>query len=169
MTVNYSKWDWHGIPTATLLPLHRGYGRLRSCLHGALDDLPSADWRTTSLWRCGANSAARPRSTPTSAATIGPRVAFGLLAGGGLRMGQVIGATDRLGGEPIQRPVKFAELFATLYHTLGLDATQITVPDLAGRPQYFVAGDAAAARIGVAVIGRVYRKVGCVRDAPNQG
>jgi hypothetical protein len=69
-------------------------------------------------------------------------VAFGLLAGGGLRMGQVIGATDRLGGEPIERPVKFAELFATLYHTIGLDASQVTVPDLAGRPQYLVAGDA---------------------------
>ena len=85
--------------------------------------------------------------TPTINANVGrdhwPRVAFGLLAGGGLRTGQVIGATDRLGGEPIDRPVKFAELFATLYHTLGIDASQTTVADLAGRPQYLVDDGAA--------------------------
>ena len=69
-------------------------------------------------------------------------MAFGLLAGGGLRTGQVIGATDRLGGEPVERPVKFAELFATLYHTLGIDASHTTIPDLSGRPQYLVDGGA---------------------------
>jgi hypothetical protein len=53
-------------------------------------------------------------------------------------MGQIIGATDRLAGEPIDRPVSFQEVFATLYHHLGLDIRHATIPDLHGRPQYLV-------------------------------
>lgn len=65
-----------------------------------------------------------------------PQVGGGLLAGGGMKMGQVIGATDRLGGTPIERPVHFGEVLATLYHQLGLDTSHTTLRDLAGRPQY---------------------------------
>ena len=60
------------------------------------------------------------------------------LAGGGFRHGQVIGATDRWGGEPVERPVLFGEVFATLYHNLGIDVNKTTITDLAGRPQYLV-------------------------------
>ncbi len=67
-----------------------------------------------------------------------PRVSCALLAGGGMRHGQVIGATDRLGGEPTERPVRFGEVFATLYHNLGIDVNKTTVDDLTGRPQYLV-------------------------------
>jgi hypothetical protein len=65
-----------------------------------------------------------------------PQVGCGLLAGGGMRMGQVIGATDRLGGEPVERPVHFGEVLSTLYRQLGIDANATTLRDLAGRPQY---------------------------------
>jgi len=67
-----------------------------------------------------------------------PQVGCALLAGGGMKMGQVIGATDRLGGSPVQRPVHFGEVLATLYRQLGLDPNAITLRDLAGRPQYLV-------------------------------
>jgi hypothetical protein len=50
----------------------------------------------------------------------------------------VIGATDRLGGEPTERPVRFGEVFATLYQNLGIDTVKTTLPDLTGRPQYLV-------------------------------
>jgi hypothetical protein len=55
-----------------------------------------------------------------------------------MRHGQVIGATDRLGGEPVERPVTFGEIFATLYHNLGIDTNAVTLTDLSGRPQYLV-------------------------------
>jgi hypothetical protein len=55
-----------------------------------------------------------------------------------MKTGQVIGATDRLGGEAIERPVQFGEVFATLYHNLGIDVNKVTLPDLSGRPQYLV-------------------------------
>jgi hypothetical protein len=67
-----------------------------------------------------------------------PRSSFALLSGGGMRTGQVIGATDRLGGEPNVRPVTFGEVFATLYHNLGLDVNRVTVKDLTGRPMFLV-------------------------------
>jgi uncharacterized protein (DUF1501 family) len=69
-----------------------------------------------------------------------PQVGGALLAGGGMKMGQVIGATDRLGGEPTERPVHFGEVLATLYHQLGLDPNQMTVTDPTGRPHYLVDG-----------------------------
>ena len=36
------------------------------------------------------------------------------------------------------RPVHFGEVFATLYHNLGIYVTKVTIPDLSGRPQYLV-------------------------------
>ncbi len=42
-----------------------------------------------------------------------------------MRTGQVIGSTDRLGGEAKDRPVHFQEVFATLYHRLGIDVNLI--------------------------------------------
>jgi hypothetical protein len=67
-----------------------------------------------------------------------PKANFALLAGGGMRTGQVIGATDRIGAEVNDRPVKFQEIFATLYHNLGIDVRTATVQDIQGRPQYLI-------------------------------
>src|SRR6266480_2369820 len=69
-----------------------------------------------------------------------PAVSCAMLFGGGMRVGQVIGSTDRLGGEARDRPVQFGEVFATLYNNLGIDVTKTTIPDLNGRPQYLVDG-----------------------------
>lgn len=66
------------------------------------------------------------------------RASCALLAGGGMRMGQVIGATDRLGGEVTERPLHFQDVLATIYHNLGIDVGATTVTDTAGRPQFLV-------------------------------
>ena len=50
----------------------------------------------------------------------------------------MIGSTDRLGGEARDRPVHFQEVFATLYHQLGIDIDRATVSDLNGRPRFLV-------------------------------
>jgi hypothetical protein len=67
-----------------------------------------------------------------------PRVCSALLAGGGLRTGQVIGSTTRWGEDPQTRPVHFRDVFATLYQRLGIDVASTQFTDLAGRPQYLV-------------------------------
>ncbi len=51
-----------------------------------------------------------------------PRVSNALFAGGGLRVGQVIGATDKIGGEALDRPVHYHDVLATVYHALGIGA-----------------------------------------------
>jgi hypothetical protein len=55
-----------------------------------------------------------------------------------MRTGQVIGATDRLGGEAAERPVSFQEVFATLYHNLGVRLDSERLFDFRGRPQYLI-------------------------------
>ncbi len=67
-----------------------------------------------------------------------PAVSFALMAGGGMRTGQVIGSTNRLGEHAQDRPVTFQVVFATLYHNIGIDTRSATVQDLNGRPQYLV-------------------------------
>jgi uncharacterized protein (DUF1501 family) len=52
-----------------------------------------------------------------------------VLAGGGVRGGQVIGASNRLGAEPISRPIACAEVVATVYNAMGLaPATRLDGP-----------------------------------------
>ena len=65
-----------------------------------------------------------------------PRVSPGLMAGGGIRTGQVIGATDKIAAEPTKRPVHYQDVMATLYQHLGLNPNATTVNDTTGRPQY---------------------------------
>jgi uncharacterized protein (DUF1501 family) len=67
-----------------------------------------------------------------------PRVGPALLAGGGMRTGQVIGVTDRVAGEAVSRPVHYKDIFATLYRNLGIDARKLTIDDPQGRPQYLL-------------------------------
>jgi hypothetical protein len=56
-----------------------------------------------------------------------------LLAGGGVRGGQVYGASDRIGMYPSDNPVSPEDLLATIYHALGLDP-QSELRDREGRP-----------------------------------
>jgi hypothetical protein len=67
-----------------------------------------------------------------------PAVGMAMLAGGGMRGGQVIGETDRLAGAAVSRPVHYQDVFATLYHNLGINARATTVVDPTGRPQYLL-------------------------------
>ena len=64
------------------------------------------------------------------------RVMGALMAGGGMRNGQMIGATDRLGGEATSRPVHIQEIIATLYHNVGIGVGSPLLSDLNGRPQF---------------------------------
>jgi uncharacterized protein (DUF1501 family) len=67
-----------------------------------------------------------------------PAVGPALLAGGGMQVGQVIGATDRYAGTVVSRPVHYQDVFATLYRNLGIDADATTLNDPNGRPQHLL-------------------------------
>ncbi|MFM7071452.1 MAG: DUF1501 domain-containing protein [Planctomycetota bacterium] len=69
-----------------------------------------------------------------------PRVMSMCLAGGGLRHGQIIGASDPQGGAIKDRPITPADLAATIYRHMGvpLDSTYL---DTSGRPNFIVDGN----------------------------
>ncbi len=135
VTLAFSRWDHHGDNFGALrqdLPLlDQGLSALITDLHDRGLD------KDVSVLVAGEFG-----RTPTINKDAGrdhwPRVSFALLAGGGMKHGQVIGSTDRLGGEANSRPVLFGEIHATLYHCLGIDVAKTTVLDLTGRPQFLV-------------------------------
>jgi uncharacterized protein (DUF1501 family) len=55
-----------------------------------------------------------------------------LMAGGGVRGGQVIGASDRHAAEPADRPIHASEIAATIYHALDIDGT-VRLPAAGGQ------------------------------------
>jgi hypothetical protein len=128
-------WDWHRdlFPEArmTLPLLDLGLAALIGDLHdrGLLDDVSVVVW---------GEFGRTPRINANGGRDHWPRVCSALVAGGGFRAGQVLGSTTRWGEEPRTRPVHFREVFATLYHRLGIDVATTQFTDLSGRPHYLV-------------------------------
>ena len=60
-----------------------------------------------------------------------------MLAGGGLRMGQVVGQTDSRAEQASEKSISFQNIMATIYHVLGIDP-RATLADYNGRPQYLL-------------------------------
>jgi len=153
VTLNYSKWDWHGGTNAEGRADNHIFTREREdfpifdqCVSALVEDLHvrglSDDCTVIIMGEFG--------RTPRISAQVGrdhwPQVNCALLAGGGMKTGQVIGATDRIAGEAVSRPVTFGDLYATLYRNLGIDVNYTTITDLNGRPQYLVEDHAQAMR-----------------------
>jgi hypothetical protein len=139
VTLAYGRWDWHGRPHGTNFENARDhFPILDQGLSALLDDLHERGLDrdvTVVVW---GEFGRTPVINKNGGRDHWPQVACALLAGGGLRTGQVIGATNRLGEYPQERPVHFQEVFATLYHNLGIDVSRTTLPDRSGRPQYLV-------------------------------
>ena len=57
-----------------------------------------------------------------------------ILAGGGIRGGQVIGESDKIGAVPKSRPIAPADIHATVFTALGYDPHGITYHTTDGRP-----------------------------------
>ncbi|HZL89237.1 MAG TPA: DUF1501 domain-containing protein [Pirellulaceae bacterium] len=139
VTVNYSKWDWHGGAYDTIFNREKqDFPVFDQGLSALLEDLHDRGLDNDTAVLVWGEFGRTPKISAQVGRDHWPRVACALLAGGGIKTGQIIGSTDRLGGEPTSRPVRFQEVFATLYHHLGLDPRRVTVPDLHGRPQYLV-------------------------------
>ncbi|HLQ44819.1 MAG TPA: DUF1501 domain-containing protein [Planctomycetaceae bacterium] len=98
--------------------------------HGLLDDVTIVAW---------GEFGRTPRVDPKSGGRHHwPQVGPALLAGGGLRHGQVIGSTDRTASTVASRPVHYKDIFATVYHTLGIDPHRTALIDPQGRPQHLL-------------------------------
>lgn len=134
VTLTYSFWDWHG---ANFEHARQNLPDFDQAVSALVDDLYQRGLdRDTTLIVWG-EFGRTPRINASAGRDHWPGVSCALLSGGNMKTGQVIGATDRWGGEAADRPVHFQEIFATLYHNLGI-SSQTTLPDFNGRPQYLL-------------------------------
>ncbi|MFT3882145.1 MAG: DUF1501 domain-containing protein [Gemmatales bacterium] len=141
VTVHFGGWDHHW-------DLKKGYESLLPQVDSAVATLfEDLDQRgmldTTLVMLCGEFSRT-PRmndggngGAPGSMGTPGRDhwgdAMFCLMGGGGVKGGHVIGATDRLGMRPAERPVTPSNIHATVYQVLGID-TDLTIYDHLNRP-----------------------------------
>jgi hypothetical protein len=135
VSLTFGRWDSHG-DNFNLVRDHgskldQGVSALVEDLgnRGMLDDVTVIAW---------GEFGRTPRINAQAGRDHWPQVSCALLAGGGMRTGQTIGATNRLGEYAKERPVHFHEVFATLYHNLGIDPATTTLTDPTGRPQHLV-------------------------------
>jgi Protein of unknown function (DUF1501) len=135
VTVSYSFWDWHGSNFRIAKENFPDFDQAITALIEDLHQRGMAEDTTVIAW---GEFGRTPHINKNAGRDHWPRVCNALLAGGGMKTGQVIGTTDRLGGEAKDRPVHFQEIFSTLYRNMGIDTQQLTLPDHSGRPQYLV-------------------------------
>ena len=139
VTLSYGRWDSHG-RNFDLVRDHGG--KLDQCLSALIEDLDvrgMLDDVTVIAW---GEFGRTPRVNRNAGRDHWPQVSCAFLAGGGMNTGQAIGATNRLGERPAQRPVHFGEVFATLYHNMGINPATATIVDPTGRPQHLVNAEA---------------------------
>jgi Protein of unknown function (DUF1501) len=158
-----------GVPLVTLNPGHSGitdsngswdhHGDVRRCLSIMVPELDQglsaliADLHARGLYQDVAVVVwGEMGRTPKLNSNKGGRdhwsdAGFALLAGGGFRMGQVIGATDDRAVRPRGHAYYPNNVLATLYHFLGYPPDQTTIPDLRGRPVHLADGAAPIAEL----------------------
>jgi hypothetical protein len=128
-------WDIHGSAPFTPITAYRdivgpwfdhGYSSL-------LEELKERGLLETTLVVAMGEFGRTPKVNPAGGRDHWPQCWTILFAGGGVKGGRVVGASDEIGAYPQDRPVTPAEVAATVYHALGIDLEhELTGPQ--GRP-----------------------------------
>lgn len=135
VTLTFGRWDSHG-KNFDLVRDHGG--KLDQCVSALIQDLDDRGMLndvTVVVW---GEFGRTPRINNNAGRDHWPQVSCAFLAGGGMRTGQAIGSTNRLGEYAKDRPVHVQEIVATIYKNLGIDVNAVTLRDPTGRPQYLV-------------------------------
>jgi hypothetical protein len=134
VTLTYGRWDSHG---QNFRFMRDHGGKLDQCLSALIEDLDNRGMLNDVSVVAWGEFGRTPRINNNAGRDHWPQVSCAFLAGGGMRTGQVIGATNRLGEYATQRPVTHGEIFATLYRNLGINPAT-TILDPTGRPQHVI-------------------------------
>jgi hypothetical protein len=132
-------WDIHGGGAGTVekaMPILAG--NLDRGVHALLTDLRERGLERDVAVVVWGEMGRTPRINKGGGRDHWPAAAFALLAGGGLRTGQVVGATTPRGEAPAGRPYTPKDVLATLYRLLDIDPGAVTLPDFNGRPRYLL-------------------------------
>jgi hypothetical protein len=135
VTFSWGGWDTHG---GNFTTLKRQLPKMDQGLSALLTDLADRGLDkdvTVIVW---GEFGRTPRINSGAGRDHWPQVMAAFLAGGGMRLGQAIGSTTKNAENAKDRPVQVQEVFATLYHNLGVDVRSVQLFDTAGRPQYLV-------------------------------
>lgn len=135
VSLSFGGWDTH---SDNFTSLKRQLPELDNALGGLIQDLTDRGMLDDVVIAVWGEFGRTPRINPMAGRDHWSRGSSVVLAGGGLKLGQVIGSTNRYGEEPKDRPVHLQEVFATLYNVMGVDAAQTAINDPNGRPQYLV-------------------------------
>lgn len=139
VTLNYSKWDWHGGPNNSIFKREQeDFPVFDQCLSALVEDLHARGLDESCTVVVMGEFGRTPRISNIVGRDHWPNVNCVVMAGGGMKNGQVIGSTDRIAGEASSRPVNFGEIYATLYKNLGIDVAATTIQDIENRPQTLV-------------------------------
>ncbi len=134
VTLSIGGWDTHGKNFDTLrkqLPkVDQAVSNLIQDLHdrGLANDVVTVMWGEFGRTPKINGNAGRDHWAPAMSA---------LVAGGGLKMGQAVGATTANGERPKDSPYSVPQVLSTLYHAIGVDPSQ-TFPNGSGRPMYIL-------------------------------
>jgi hypothetical protein len=121
VTVDDDGWDHH----AKVFPgLRERLPELDRCFTTLLQDLQERGLLKTTLVALLTDFGRTPVINASAGRDHWPGVFSVILTGAGIAGGQVVGASDKIGGEPSQRPLTPKDLAATLYHFLGIDPFQ---------------------------------------------
>lgn len=135
VSLNWGGWDTHG---NNFTSLKRQLPKLDIAMSALLTDLAERGLDrdvTVIMW---GEFGRTPRINSGAGRDHWPKLSMAFMAGGGMRLGQAIGTSTKYAEEAKDRPVHFQEVFATLYHNLGIDVASTTLQDPNGRPQYLV-------------------------------
>jgi hypothetical protein len=136
VTLRVGTWDYHGKASGTgniFVGLRSQLPLLDRSIHALVSDLHDRGLDREVAVLVWGEFGRTPRVNHVEGRDHWPDAGFALFAGGGLRVGQVVGETDSRAERPKTRAVGAQNVLATLYHALGIDPAQ-TLPDFSGRP-----------------------------------
>jgi uncharacterized protein (DUF1501 family) len=137
VTLGFGGWDYHGFFDPKPGPQSERLDQAVSALVQDIHDRGMDKDVSVVVW---GDFGRTPRLNKDGGRDHWPQVSFCMLAGGGMRTGQVIGSTNKFAEVPDDRPVHYRDVFATLYRNLGIDVASTAIQDSFGRPQYLLPG-----------------------------
>lgn len=133
VSLTWGGWDTH---SSNFTSMRNQLPKLDIGLSGLIYDLEERGMLQDTMIIMSGEFGRTPRINQTAGRDHWPGAGFVFMAGGGFKMGQAIGTTDRIGAKPDQNPIHLQQVYAEVVRKLGIDPDVAQLRDPVGRPQY---------------------------------